>query len=877
MMIPGDVVGPYHVLAKLGEGGMGEVYRAKDTRLGRDVAIKVLPALFAEHPDRLARFEVESKAVGQLNHPNVLTVFDVGTHDGTPYLVMELLEGATLRERLTEGVLAPRRAIEWASQIALGLAAAHEKGIVHRDLKPENVFITKDGRVKILDFGLARVTGSASTSDAATAFQATEPGMVLGTVGYMSPEQVRGQAADARSDLFAVGSTLYEMLTGHRAFQRESPAETMAAIVKEDPPELSESGRSMPPAVDRIVRRCMEKQPAERFQSARDLAFALDAIAGSSTSSATGAAPAIAAELPRSRTRSSLIAIVGLAAGVVGFAVAWAVFGRGTSTTTPPMKLTQLTFDGGNARQPALSPDGSSFVFVDNHTGDLDIFLQRVGGDNPIDLTKDSKGDDREPAFSPDGRQIAFRSERDGGGLFVMGATGESVRRLTTEGCNPAWAPDGAAIYFGAECADDPFGRTSVSALSRVDVATGTVTRIFDGDAVQPSVSPDGRRIAFWGLPKGSGHRAIYTIAATGGQPTKILDDAAYNWSPKWTRDGGALNFASTRDGAMAIWRVAIDPSGAASGEPQLVTAGTETYLGFSEVTASGVVFPSTTTIGVIESVSIDPATGRIGKEPRVLSRSARSLGQAHLSPDDQYLAVSVDDTHEDLVVARADGSNSTRLTNDAARDRGPTFTPDSQRLYFYSDRSGTYEVWTVRRDGSDLRQVTHRPKGGENLSTTLISPDGKTLGLNLGARIAFLDVSNATGEPKLDTPALPDDLEFFGVAWSPDGRLYAGNPASSGFGTIVYTVATRSARRIPGVRVLTLVDDRTILGVDASGQRLVVVDTASGVTRQGDLLPTESPSQVWFSHDLRTMYLIASQTTSHVWLLAPPAAQTRR
>src|SRR5712691_6665767 len=279
-------LGPYEILAPLGIGGMGEVYRARDARLKREVAVKVLPTTFATDPERLRRFEQEADAAGALNHPNVLAVYDVGTHDGAPYIVSELLEGETLRDRLAGGAFTPRRAIGHALQIAQGLAAAHEKGIVHRDLKPENVFVTSDGRVKILDFGLAKLTQLEAPlpgqTNLPTAAAGTEPGIVLGTLGYMSPEQVRGKPSDARSDIFAFGAILYEMLSGRRAFHGDTAADTISAILTRDPPDLSETNHRIPDALDRIVNRCLEKAPEARFHSASDLAFDLEAISGTS-------------------------------------------------------------------------------------------------------------------------------------------------------------------------------------------------------------------------------------------------------------------------------------------------------------------------------------------------------------------------------------------------------------------------------------------------------------------------------------------------------------------------------------------------------------------------------------------------------------------
>jgi len=279
----GTKLGPYEIIAPLGAGGMGEVYRARDTRLGRDVAVKVLPSTLSADADRLHRFEQEACAAGALNHPNILVIHHIDTHEGATYIVSELLEGETLRKRMSGTAMAQRRVIDYASQIAHGLAAAHEKGIVHRDLKPDNIFITKDGRAKILDFGLAKLTqpdGSQSQTEIPTRRVDTNPGVVMGTVGYMSPEQVRGKAIDHRSDIFSFGAILYEMLSGRHAFHGESTADTMSAILKEDPPELSETNQSISPALERLVNHCLEKNPEARFHSARDLAFAIEALSG---------------------------------------------------------------------------------------------------------------------------------------------------------------------------------------------------------------------------------------------------------------------------------------------------------------------------------------------------------------------------------------------------------------------------------------------------------------------------------------------------------------------------------------------------------------------------------------------------------------------
>ncbi|HET7292081.1 MAG TPA: serine/threonine-protein kinase, partial [Vicinamibacteria bacterium] len=357
---PGVRLGPYEVVSPLGAGGMGEVYRARDTRIGRDVAVKILPPGLSQDADRLRRFEQEARAAGQLNHPNILVLYDVGNHGHAPYVVTELLEGQTLRERLGAAALHVRKSIEFGVQIARGLAAAHEKGIVHRDLKPENVFVTKDGQAKILDFGLAKLTypelgplGPRQDSEVQTATRGTDPGTVLGTVGYMSPEQVRGRSVDHRSDIFALGAILYEMLSGRRAFARDTSVETLNAILKEEPPDLTATNTLLPPAVERIVRHCLEKNPDERFASARDLAFDLQAV--SETSS----------ELrPVAPERRRRVLTAGLALVVAWLATGGGAFVLGRRTATPPLpSFRPLTFRRGAVWNARFAPDGQSFYY----------------------------------------------------------------------------------------------------------------------------------------------------------------------------------------------------------------------------------------------------------------------------------------------------------------------------------------------------------------------------------------------------------------------------------------------------------------------------------------------------------------------------------
>ncbi|MEO6007063.1 MAG: serine/threonine-protein kinase, partial [Vicinamibacteraceae bacterium] len=374
-LLPGRRLGPYEVRQPLGAGGMGEVYLAHDTRLQRSVAIKVLPAAFAEHADRLQRFEQEARATATLNHPNVMAVFDVGVDDGVPYVVLELLEGQTLATALRRGALSPRQATDLAGQIAQGLAAAHAKGIVHRDLKPDNIFVTADGRAKILDFGLAKLIESPDLHATVTHLATTPPtgpGHVLGTAGYMAPEQVRGEPADHRADIFAFGAVFYEMLSGQPAFGGETTVERMTAILKDDPPPLLTG--AVPPQLDRVVHRCLEKSPAQRFQSAKDIAFALEAMSlGAASTSPSAPASASAAALtttaapaPRRWWPLALAAAVAVAAGV-GVGV-WATR-RATPAGPGVIGFEARSFDRLPITNARFMPDGKTIVYSATPSG----------------------------------------------------------------------------------------------------------------------------------------------------------------------------------------------------------------------------------------------------------------------------------------------------------------------------------------------------------------------------------------------------------------------------------------------------------------------------------------------------------------------------
>ncbi len=447
-LIPGTILGQYAIRSPLGAGGMGEVYRAHDTRLDREVAIKVLPESLTADADRLHRFEQEARAAAALNHPNILAVYQMATHEGVSYMVSELLEGETLRERLRRGPIPLRKAIDYAVQIAHGLAAAHDKGIVHRDVKPDNLFVTKDGRVKILDFGLAKLAQPRDASGAeATIAEGTEAGMVMGTVGYMSPEQVRGKMADHRSDIFAFGTILYEMVTGKQTFRKPTSAETMTAILNEDPPPISQVAAATPPGLQRVVHRCLEKNPEQRFQSASDMAFALEALSDTDMTPSTGGH----AHLGEPASRRG-IAIAATALAVLLGVGALAYFWISPAAVPKVSNYVQLTHDG----QPKylVGTEGSRlFLYVASGDNQGMAEMSTSGGEpRKMQLPPLSFNSPQPLSLSPDGSELLVMDGHGvplSGPLWSVPVVGGSPRKLgDIAGQNGAWSADGKFIAY---------------------------------------------------------------------------------------------------------------------------------------------------------------------------------------------------------------------------------------------------------------------------------------------------------------------------------------------------------------------------------------------------------------------------------------------
>src|SRR6266496_2121591 len=456
--IVGKQISHYQVLSRIGRGGMGEVFLAHDTSLGRKVALKLLRRDFTRNEERLRRFQQEARAASALNHPNILTIYEIG-HDGSlQFMATEYVEGETLRQHLSRARMTVGQTLDVAVQVASALAAAHQAGIIHRDIKPENIMVRTDGNVKVLDFGLAKLAETKTVDTAALTLPKveTEPGVVMGTVSYMSPEQARGLTVDTRTDIWSLGVMIYEMAAGRQPFEGETASDVMSLILQREPLPLAHSSPEVPPEMERSA------PPI----SARAMSSGQSAAA---TAHSASSAEYIVTEIKQHKRAAALILGTIIIVSAIGF---YLLSRRSPATKEAALRnatFTQLTDQSGPEYFPSLAPDGKSFVYAGYASGNWDIYLQRVGGKNPINLTKDSPADDTQPGFSPDGDRIAFRSEREGGGVFVMGATGESVKRLTDFGYNPAWSPDEKEIACADEGIIEPSSRVKASRLWAVN------------------------------------------------------------------------------------------------------------------------------------------------------------------------------------------------------------------------------------------------------------------------------------------------------------------------------------------------------------------------------------------------------------------------
>lgn len=765
MSIPnGTKFGPYEVIGPLGSGGMGEVYRARDPRIGRDVAIKTLPSSFSENAERLHRFQREAHAAGVLNHPNILAVFDVGTENSTPYIVSELLEGETLRTKLSHGPIPIRKAIEFAHQIVEGLAAAHDKGIAHRDLKPENIFVTKDNRVKILDFGLAKLTETAARPEESSMLQTvapdSAPGIVLGTVGYMSPEQVRGLAIDHRSDLFSFGSILYEIFTGKRAFSGNTQADTLSAILQKEPPELLTINPELPAGAERIVRHCLEKDAALRFQSARDVAFALETLSGSSDSNTSRIPKATSAFADR--TKFFMISIAVIAITVVSFLL----FRQNGSTKSVAQLLNLSILPPPNtslASRPLISPDGRQLAFVATDSNGRDYLWIRYL-DSATSKKLSGTEDVQYPFWSPDSKSIAFFAS---GKLFKMLLPDGSPEPLcsVTDPRGGAWSPNGTilfapfpdkGLYSIPSSGGDPKPETEL------DAAHGDTTHRF------PSFFPNGWDYLFLTFGINGQQQGIHFGTLGAKEQKRILAGEGAVFVPPDT-------LLYQNNGKLYVQGFDVSEK-RLKGDARILAES------LSQEYAIGGTFGFSATRGLlacwIRDTGSRPAWyDRKGKLISIVGQP-RNYDDLKLSPDGKNIVAAIAEqglSVDNMWVLDSDIGVGSRLTFGPSSSLQGIWSPDGKTILYGDSRSGPYSIYMKSAAGKGEGRVIVKSAEGNWIFPDSWSTDGKFVIYEESNPKTNFDlwVVSMSGDYKLYPLLKSPSMERQGT-FSPDGKHFA-------------------------------------------------------------------------------------------------------
>ncbi len=859
--ILGQQLGRYHIEELLGVGGAGAVYLAKDPTLNRKVAIKILFRKYLEDRSLLHRFQQEAMAASALNHPNILTIYEIGEADGQHFIVTEFVDGTTLRKRIGDRGM-PLEEIEAISlQICRALKVAHARGIVHRDLKPENVMVRTDGLVKVLDFGLAKLMsgrdlGAGGTEDDGRSHH------IEGTLAYMSPEQIRGERIDRRTDIYSFGVLLYEMSSGRVPFRGAGTREILASVLEQTPAAVSRTRPEFSRKLDAVIERAMARSAEDRYATIKELRRdLLDVGRGGRRPSVPAVSRAGGFLRPRFLVGAAVVLVT-----ILTLIWSWRGDEETSAITTrlADATFTQLTSDLAMELYPTFSPDGKTLFYASDRTGNWDIYRRPIGENTLIDLTADCPGDDRQPAISPDGSTIAFRSERDGGGIFLMDINGDDVRRLTDEGNNPAWAPDGTRIAYTIAEALNPNERGDYpSALYTIDLRNGMKRLITLGDATQASWSPSGARIAYWGIHKG-GQRDLWTIPAEGGEPEPLTDDKAVDWDPVWSPGGRFLYFASNRAGSMNLWRIRLNErTGKALSRPEPITLPTSAswYASFSG-DGHQMAYVQCLTRTNIAEMDFSASTGQVVGRLNWLTLGNVATTNPDVSSDgDSIVYDSIGGDQEDLYLLH-DGSEIRRLTNDSYKDRAPRLQPDGDRILFFSDRSGRYGLWTIRRDGTDLQPMPRTSGPGAQIS--IWSPDGTSILANRqsGPPLLYSRTPDGMGWQSRRLPE-PPGHDMLLNSWSPDGQKVAG----FGSGISVFSFKTGLYEKLTdfGQRPVWLSDSRRLLF--CSRGRLYLIDSVTHrVTQILSVEPLHFQSLA-ISQDRRRIYASLETREADIWV----------
>jgi eukaryotic-like serine/threonine-protein kinase len=774
---PGTKLGRYEIRSKIGAGGMGEVYQARDMELGRDVAVKVLPSSFSADASGLHRFQQEACAAGALNHPNVLIVHDIGANDGAPYIVSELLEGETLRKRIGGTPLGQRRAIDYALQIANGLAAAHEKGIIHRDLKPDNIFITNDGRVKILDFGLAKLTqldgDQAAQTDIPTRRVDTDPGVVMGTVGYMSPEQLKGRPVDQRTDIFSFGAILYEMLSGRRAFHGESTAETMSAILKEDPPELSDTNKTVSPALERLVQHCLEKNPEARFHSARDLGFALEALSGSGSGS--GSASIRTRPGSWSRERLAWIGVTSLISLLALSAVFFPFFRQPKPVPHPVRFNLMLPEKAGffwdvETHNLALSPDGRRLAFIATKEGKRGLWMYSFDELSPQPLNETDGA--YSPFWSPDSRYIAFFAAGTLKKFDVASSSVQTICNLSGEiDTVGSWGSEGVILFIDRFKFDIAAAADKTSpAIFRVAASGGVPTVVNKSSKPETFWAhflPDGKHYLFYGWTQSPAESGIYAASLDSPDGQLILQTGMTR--VEYVAPGYLLY---VREGSLLAHSF-DEKTRRVTGEPINVISRLPYFdkTGWAEFSVAG-----TSVLAYAKVVSGNRLVwlDRTGREVGEVSLTQGCYGIS-LSPDDQRVAYAAVDERTgsgDIWVYDLSHNTPTRFAFGPTDDADPAWSPDGKRLAYFSCCDGPSTLYIKELSDPGKGQTLLPKQFGSPWDW---SPDGKFLLYSKNEPTTNRDVwvLPLTGEQK-PYPLLQTQFMESYAQFSPNGHWVA-------------------------------------------------------------------------------------------------------